>query len=94
MLSTAEKSALAVFRSFHVGAGQMLCFHGPQLAKHGASLKTLTEKNFVIKEQFAGGYSLTRSGAEAMAAERHSAARAAAAVARKPSARSQSARPR
>ena len=66
MLSTPEQAALAVFRSFKVGAGQMLCFHGPQLEKHRATLRQLTEKNLVIKEQFAGGYSLTRAGFEAM----------------------------
>ena len=58
---------LAVFRSFMVSAGEMLCFHGPQLEKHGPTLRQLTEKNLVIKEQFAGGYSLTRAGFEAMA---------------------------
>lgn len=72
MLSTSEQAALAVFRSFMVNAGEMLCFHGPQLEKHGPTLRQLTEKNLVIKEQFAGGYSLTRAGFEAMAGPRPS----------------------
>jgi hypothetical protein len=70
MLSTAEQSVLAVFRAFHVGPGEMLCFHGPQLAKYGACLRGLAEKNLVVKEQFAGGYSLTSAGFDAMAAPR------------------------
>ncbi len=72
MLSAAEQSALAVFRVFMVSPGEMLCFHGPQLAKHGATLRRLADKNLVVQEQFAGGYSLTRAGFEAMAASRHS----------------------
>jgi hypothetical protein len=66
MLTASEHAALAVFRSFMVNTGEMLCFHGPQLEKHGATLRTLAEKNLVVKEQFAGGYSLTRAGFEAM----------------------------
>jgi hypothetical protein len=68
MLTASEQAALAVFRTFHVGTGQMLCFHGPQLEKHRTPLRLLTEKNLVVKEQFAGGYSLTRAGFEAMSA--------------------------
>lgn len=66
MLTASEHAALAVFRSFMVNVGEMLCFHGPQLEKHGATLRTLAEKNLVVKEQFAGGYSLTPAGFEAM----------------------------
>jgi hypothetical protein len=72
MLSTSEQAALAVFRSFMVNTGEMLCFHGPQLEKHGPTLRQLAEKNLVVKEQFAGGYSLTRAGFEAMAGPRPS----------------------
>jgi hypothetical protein len=81
MLTNAEQAALNVFRSFMVGAGEMLCFQGPQLQKHGATLRQLTEKNYLIKEQFAGGYSLTRAGVEAMAAARQAKAVAAHAAA-------------
>jgi hypothetical protein len=66
MLSVAEQSALAVFRSFLVRSGQMVCFPAPQLEKHKATLQRLTEKNLVVREQFAGGYSLTPTGFAAM----------------------------
>ncbi|HYO23959.1 MAG TPA: hypothetical protein VEQ85_03335 [Lacipirellulaceae bacterium] len=66
MLSNSEQAALAVFRSFKVSPGEMLCFHGPQLDKHSATLRVLTEKNLIVKEQFAGGYSLTRAGYDAL----------------------------
>ena len=75
MLTAAEQSALDVFRSFHVSVGQMLCFHGPLLAKHGATLGQMAAKDLVVKEQFAGGFSLTRTGYEALSAKkRHSSA--------------------
>ena len=44
----------------------MLCFHGPNLAKHGDSLRRLTERGLLTKERFSGGYSLTDSGFAAM----------------------------
>jgi hypothetical protein len=49
-----------------MGPGQMLCFYGPTLKKHRPALKQLTEKELLVKEQFEGGYSLTRSGFAAM----------------------------
>ncbi len=66
MLSDAEQSALSVFRSFLVSPGEMLCFSGPQLEKHAASLRLLTEKDLLVAETFGGGYSLTRAGYAAM----------------------------
>jgi hypothetical protein len=87
MLSVAEQSALAVFRSFMVRAGQMVCFPAPQLEKHRATLQRLTEKNLVVREQFAGGYSLTPNGFAAMM----DGVRAARKVASPPSAVAQSA---
>jgi hypothetical protein len=42
--------------------GVMLCFNGPHLAKHSSGLRSLTEKGFLVKESFRGGYSLTRAG--------------------------------
>lgn len=65
-LSNAELSLLAVFRKFRVGQGEMLCFFGPVLAKHGRALKQLTEQGLLIKERFRGGYTLTRAGVIAM----------------------------
>jgi hypothetical protein len=66
MLSRAERSVLAVFRTFLVRAGEMVCFTGPQLQKFGPTLVGLTKKNLVVREQCAGGYSLTREGFAAM----------------------------
>lgn len=44
----------------------MLCFFGPNLEKHKNALQQLTEKDFLIKEQFKGAYCLTNAGFEAM----------------------------
>ncbi len=44
----------------------MLCFHGPNLSKYRAALQQLTEKQFLVKEQFKGAYSLTHAGFAAM----------------------------
>ena len=44
----------------------MLCFFGPNLEKHKGALQRLTEKDFLVKEQFKGAYSLTDAGFEAM----------------------------
>ena len=46
--------------------GQMLCFTGPSLKQNQATLSLLTNKELLIKEKFAGGYSLTRTGFAAM----------------------------
>jgi hypothetical protein len=68
VLTSSEQAALAVFKSFMVSTGEMLCFQGPQLEKHGATLRQMAEKNLVVKESFAGGYSLTPAGFKAMTA--------------------------
>ena len=52
--------------------GQMLCFFGPDLEKHQAALQNMTAKELLVKEQFKGAYSLTRSGFEAMKTTRDS----------------------
>jgi hypothetical protein len=44
----------------------MLCFFGPDLAKHQAALRQLTDKDLLVQEHFYGAYSLTRAGFEAM----------------------------
>jgi hypothetical protein len=46
--------------------GQMLCFYGPSLKQNKTALQQLTDKEFLIKERFKGGYSLTRDGFDAM----------------------------
>ena len=66
LLTTAEQRVLRTFRQFLVTPGQMLCFYGPNLNQHQAALKKLTDKDFLVKEQFKGGYSLTKAGYVAM----------------------------
>lgn len=61
-MSTSERIALDVFRTYGITPGQMLCFHGPHLEKHGDSLRRLTAQGLLTKERFAGGYSLTAAG--------------------------------
>ena len=66
LLTTAEQRVLRTFRQFLVTPGQMLCFYGPNLSQHQAALKKLTDREFLVKEQFKGGYSLTKAGYVAM----------------------------
>jgi hypothetical protein len=66
MLSNPERRVLAVFRQYLVSPGQMLCFNGPQLASCKPALRHLSDKGFVVKEEFKGGYSLTCAGFAAM----------------------------
>ena len=66
MLSQSERSALRRFHQFLMTPGQMLCFFGPDLKKHGRAFQNLTEKNLLSKEQFAGAYSLTETGFQAL----------------------------
>lgn len=65
MLTPSEKTVLRTFRQYLVTPGKMLCFFGPNLEKHQAALQELTEKDFLVKEQFKGAYSMTRAGFEA-----------------------------
>ncbi|MDP7020667.1 MAG: hypothetical protein QGG36_33080 [Pirellulaceae bacterium] len=66
MLSPSEKSVLRTFRQFLLTPGKMLCFFGPNLEKHKAALQKLTDKDFLVKEDFKGAYSLTPAGFELM----------------------------
>ena len=66
MLSTVEKNVLGRFQTYQMTAEQMLCFHGPEQEKFGTALQTLIKKKLLEKEQFPGGYRLTRSGFRAM----------------------------
>ena len=65
-MSKSEQHVLRTFRQFLVTPGQMLCFYGPDLKKHGSALQTMTDKKWLIKETFLGGYSLTNAGFAAM----------------------------
>ena len=66
VLTASERRVLRTFRQFQVTPGQMLCFYGPNLKKLRAALHQLTEKDMLVKEEFNGGYSLTRAGFAAM----------------------------
>jgi hypothetical protein len=68
MLTSSERSVLCVFRQYLITPGQMLCFDGPEFKKHKTALRILTEKGFLVKERFDGGYSLTHAGFTAMKA--------------------------
>jgi hypothetical protein len=68
MLPTAEQAALKVFRDYQIAPGEMFCFTGPAFEKHQAALNALVHKDFVVKEQFSSGYSLTDAGYHAMVA--------------------------
>ena len=63
-----DQSVLDVYRSYMISTGQMLCFHGPIMDKHRDSLRRLTADGLLIKERFAGGYSLTATGFAAVQA--------------------------
>lgn len=62
MLSKSEQRVLRTFDDFLVAPGEMLCFYGPDLERNRAALKTLAEKDLIVKERFKGGYSLTPEG--------------------------------
>ena len=68
LLSPSEKTVLRTFQQYLVTPGNMLCFFGPNLEKHKAAFRGLTEKDLLVKEHFKGSYSMTRAGFEAMKA--------------------------
>lgn len=65
-MTSSEQQVFRTFRQFLMTPHQMLCFSGPDLAKHGPALKTLVNKEMLVEEKFAGGYSLTEQGFQAM----------------------------
>jgi hypothetical protein len=62
MLKLADQNVLEVFRRYLVVPGEMLCFHGKWLDDHRESLRHLTARRLITKEEFKGGYSLTDAG--------------------------------
>jgi len=67
LLTKNEQSVLKTFRQFLITPGQMLCFYGPKLKAYKSALRQLSEKGFIVEEEFKGGYSLTQEGFTAMA---------------------------
>jgi hypothetical protein len=57
-----QQAALAVFRDYLIEPSQMLCFHGRLLDENRDSLRCLTEQGLLSKEEFKGGYTLTKAG--------------------------------
>lgn len=66
MLTESEERVLITFRQYLMRPGQMLCFSGPELAKHKSALERMSQQNLLEKENFAGAYSLTPAGFSAM----------------------------
>lgn len=62
MLSTSETNVLKTFRQFHMTPHKMLCFSGQDLKGKAEALASLTQKQLLTREKFAGGYSLTQAG--------------------------------
>lgn len=67
-ISPRERQVLHTFNEFLMTPRQMLCFSGPEHERHVDALETMVEKDLLVEEGFAGGYSLTESGFEAMKA--------------------------
>jgi hypothetical protein len=65
-LSQGEMSVLMMFRKYLMTPGKMLCLSVNDLASMKKSLDTLITAGLLVPEDFKGGYSLTRSGYEAM----------------------------
>lgn len=66
MLTTSEERVLKVFGQYLMKPGLMLCFSGPDYKRDKDTLDRLAEKKILVKERFAGGYSLTKMGYAAM----------------------------
>jgi hypothetical protein len=66
LYSASEQRVFRTFRQYLMTPGKMLCFSGPDLERHTATLNLLTDKKLLVKEKFKGGYSLTPAGFEAM----------------------------
>ncbi len=68
-LSSAESAVFAVFRTYLARPGEMVCFPGPLAQQYAATLLKLTQRDLLVKESFAPGYSLTAAGYDAMCAD-------------------------
>ncbi len=65
-LSDGELHVLAMFRKYLMTPGKMLCISSQDITSMKKSLDKLTLAGLLVPEEFKGGYSLTRSGYEAM----------------------------
>lgn len=65
-LSEGEEHVLATFRKYLMTPGKMLCLSTADILTMKKSLDRLVSTGLLIPEEFKGGYSLTRSGYDAM----------------------------
>jgi hypothetical protein len=65
-LSEGEEHVLAMFRKYLMTPGKMLCLSTADILAMKKSLDKLVSAGLLIPEEFKGGYSLTRSGYDAM----------------------------
>ncbi len=65
-LSEGEEHVLAMFRKYLMTPGKMLCLSTADILIMKKSLDKLVSAGLLIPEEFKGGYSLTRSGYDAM----------------------------
>lgn len=62
MTTIAEQRVLKRFLEFHMKPNKMLCFYGPDLEAKTSALNSLVAKEWLVREKFAGAYSLTQKG--------------------------------
>ena len=65
-LSDGELHVLAMFRKYLMTPGKMLCISTQDLTSMKKSVDKLILAGLLVPEEFKGGYSLTRSGYDAM----------------------------
>lgn len=66
MITAAERKVLDTYQQYLITPGQMLCFTGPNYERDKETLELMSDKQLLTKESFDGGYSLTKTGFEAM----------------------------
>jgi hypothetical protein len=66
LLSAPEKHVLRTFRDYLIAPGEMLCFSGHNLERDKVTLELLSDKDLLDREEFEGGYSLTKAGFTAL----------------------------
>ncbi|TWT34361.1 hypothetical protein [Blastopirellula retiformator] len=61
-MSQSEQSVLKTFRKFYMSPGKMLCFTSVELDAKKSAFDSLVDKRYLMREKFAGAYSLTSRG--------------------------------
>lgn len=60
--TTGEERVFKRFLEFHMKPDKMLCFYGVDLEAKAPALNSLVDKECLVREKFAGAYSLTVKG--------------------------------